>query len=143
MWYTSWMDRAAAIDHIVGLLEGPDEPTANTSMRLPDNLRKAAALAVGALGMAPSTTLFTAEALRGELEHVAFRAALDEHYAEHPQVRPTLAELALAMALVDGSDLAEDPGALERAATAVQSWKPDADADDVLTWAAGARWATA
>lgn len=137
------MDQATAIDHIIGLLDGPDGPTANTSMRLPDNLRKAAALAVGALEMAPSTTLFTAEALRAELEHVVFRAALEEHYAEHPHVRPTLAELALAMAQVDGSDLADDPEALERAAAAVQLWKSDADADDVLAWAAGARWATA
>lgn len=133
------MERGEAIDQINQLLDAPDGPTTNTSMRLPDNLRKAAALAVGVLDLAPSATAFTADALRAELEHVAFRAALDLHYEAHPELRPTLAQLALALAEMDGSDLAEDPAAIERAADAVVAWRSDADADDVLTWAEATR----
>lgn len=137
------MERAEAIDQINQLLDAPEGPTTNTSMRLPDNLRKAAALAVGVLDLAPSATTFTADALRAELEYAVFHAALEEIYREDPSLRPSLAELALALAEMDGSDLADDPAAIERAADAVVKWRPEADADDVLAWAAGARWASA
>jgi hypothetical protein len=137
------MDRLTAIDEINELLDAPETTTTNTSMRLPDTLRKAAAIAVGALDMAPSATTFTAEALRAELEHFVFRAALEAHYDEHPEMRPTLADLAKAVAAMEGSDLADDPGAIERAAVAILEWRPDAGPDDVLAFAAGARWATA
>ncbi|MCU1371599.1 MAG: hypothetical protein JWO77_2793 [Ilumatobacteraceae bacterium] len=137
------MERTEAIDQIIELLDAPEGSTTNTSMRLPDTLRKAAALAVGALDMAPSATTVTADALRAELEHFVFRVALEEIYRDDPSLRPSLFDLALAMAQMDGSDLADDPAALRAAAAAVVTWRPDADADDVLAWAAGARWATA
>lgn len=133
------MERTEAIDLIIELLDAPEGPTTNTSMRLPDTLRHAAALAVGALEMAPSATIFTADAMRAELEHVVFRAALEEHYDAHPEIRPSLTDLALALAEMDGSDLADDPEAIDRAAKAVAAWKPDADPDDVLLWAAATR----
>lgn len=137
------MERAEAIEAIIELLDAPEDSTTNTSMRLPDNLRKAAALAVGSLDLAPSATVFTADAMRSELEHLVFQAGLEEYYRVYPDSRPSLFDLALALAEMDGSDLADDPAALERAAAAVVTWRSDADADDVLAWAAGARWATA
>jgi hypothetical protein len=129
------MDRLAALDRIIELLDAPDGPTTNTSMRLPDNLREAAALAVGALDLAPSATTLTTDALRAALEHLAFRAGLEAHYEAHPQVRPSLAQIALARAEQDGSPLADDPVSIERAAADIQRMHPDADAGDVLIWA--------
>jgi hypothetical protein len=133
------MNRLEAIDEIISLLDAPESPTTNTSMRIPDSLRRAAALAVGALDMASSTTALATDALRTEIEHIVFRAALEAHYDTYPEIRPSLAELAVALAEMDGSDLADDPEAIARAAEAVTAWKPDADPDDVLVWAAATR----
>ena len=62
-------------------------------------------------------------------------AALEQHFAAHPHARPSLAEVALALAAQDGSPLADRPELLERAATQLLARHPDADADDVLLWA--------
>ena len=61
--------------------------------------------------------------------------ALDEHYAEHPEVRPTLAEVAQTAAEMDGNPLASRPDLLRDAAAEVVADNPDADCDDVLTYA--------
>jgi hypothetical protein len=104
-------------------------------MRLPANLREAAAIAVEQLGVAPSTTMLTAAALRSVLDVLVKQAALDEHYRQHPSARPTLAEVALALAAQDGSPLAEQQEVVAAAAQQVLERHPDADADDVLLWA--------
>lgn len=124
-----------ALDRLVALLDADDEPTVNTSMRLPTSLRDAAALAVEHFGAATSTTALTSAALRSALESAALRAALDLHYRRYPQARPSLADIALALARQDGSPLAEQPEVIERAAREVVVRRPDADADDVLLWA--------
>lgn len=114
----------------------PDEDaTSNTSMRLPTALRDAAALAVRELGLATSTTALTAGALRAALETAVMRAALDAHYLQQPGTRPSLAEIALAMAEQMGSPLADHPAALASAAEQVLRRHPGADAHDVLLWA--------
>lgn len=64
--------------------------------------------------------------------------ALEAHYAQHPGCRPTLAEVALALAAQDGSPLAGRPDLIEAAAEAALAQLPGADADDVLAWAARA-----
>ena len=110
--------------------------TASTSVRLPIALRDAAALAA-AMGLVESASEATVAGLRRSLEAVAQRAILDAHYERHPEARPSLAEVALAAAELDGSPLAADPALLRRAAEAVVSLRPDADADDVLLYAAG------
>lgn len=69
--------------------------------------------------------------------------ALETHYQQHPEARPSLVEVALALAAQDGSPLAERPDLIERAAAQVTSRHPDADADDVLLWAEAQRAAPA
>lgn len=123
------------IDRMLALLAEPEEPTAGTSMRLPVALREAAALAVRHLELAPSTTALAVSALRTTLETAVMQAALDAHYAEHPALRPTLADLAVAAAEQDGHPFAKEPERLARAAVEVARHRPDADADDVLLWA--------
>lgn len=129
------MDALEALDEMNRLLAEVDGETVNTSMRLPVALRDAAALAVTQFDAAPSTTHMTASALRSTLETVVMEAALRLHYEQHPDARPSLSEVALALAVQDGSPLADRPDLVERAARAVAARRPDADADDVLLWA--------
>ena len=129
------MTELQILDEINRLLDADDDSTVNTSMRLPATLRDAAALAVQHLGVAGSTTSLTAAALRRALETAVTEAALEVHFEQHPHARPSLAEVALALAAQDGSPLAERPELLERAAAQVLASHPDADADDVLLWA--------
>ena len=129
------MDQRQVLDEINRLLDTDDDATVNTSMRLPAALRDAAALAVTHLGVATSTTSLTAAALRRALETAVTHAALEAHLDQHPHARPSLAEVALALAAQDGSPLAERPELLERAAAQVLASHPEADADDVLLWA--------
>lgn len=112
-------------------------------MRLPSALREAAAVAVKELGAASSTTALTATALRSALEAVVMQAVLDAHYQEHPDLRPSLADLAIAAAEMDGHPLASQPQALRRAAAELLKTHPDGDADDVLLWAEARAAATA
>lgn len=119
------------------LLAALDEHSGSvvTSVRQPASLRRALTAAVR-LGLVSSANEAQTVGLRTYLETLARRAALDAHYARHPETRPTLAEVALALAELDHSDLAEHPELIERAAAEVVGYRPDADADDVLLWAA-------
>jgi hypothetical protein len=123
------------IDRINELLDSTDDQTVNTSMRIPAALRDAAALAVNELDLAPSTTVLTANALRAALEAAVMQAVLDRHYEEHPDARPTLADLAIAAAELDGHPLAGQPGLLRQSAAEVQQRHPEAGPEDVLLWA--------
>lgn len=129
------MDDLAVLDEMIRLLDVDDDDTVNTSMRLPVALRNAAALAVERLGAAPSTTAMTAAALRQTIETIVMETALRVHGEQHPGAKPTLAEVALALAEQDGSPLAERQDLVESAAAAVLARHPDADGDDVLLWA--------
>jgi hypothetical protein len=124
-----------AIDRIIELLGSEGTETVNTSMRIPSALRDAAAIAVNDLGIAPSTTALTTDALRAMLEAFVMQAVLDEHYQQHPHARPSLADLAIATAELDGHPLASEPERLRRAATQIVARHPDADADAVVVWA--------
>ena len=129
------MTTEEAIDRINELLGSTDPATANTSMRIPKPLREAAALAVSELDVAPSTTILTANALRMFLQGTVVLAALELHFEEYPEARPTLAELALAAAEIDGNPLAQRPELLERSAAEVARRHPGASFEDVLLWA--------
>jgi hypothetical protein len=124
-----------ALARINALLDRSDEETVGTSMRIPAALRDAAAVAVAELAVAPSTTALTTDALRCRLEAIVIEAALEVHYAQHPPARPTLAELAIAAAELDGNPLAATPELIRDAAVAILERHPGADADDVLIWA--------
>lgn len=129
------------LERLLDLLDQSAEESVSTSVRLPASLREAAALAV-TMGLASSASELTVVGLRQSLEAVAQRAVLDAHYRQHPHARPRLAEIARAAADLDGNPLAERPKLLARAAKAVAALKPDADADDVLLYAAGLAAAT-
>ncbi|HET8643116.1 MAG TPA: hypothetical protein VFM37_14365 [Pseudonocardiaceae bacterium] len=124
------------LERLLDLLDAADEDTAGTSIRLPTNLRDAAVVAVK-LGWASSTTELTVHGLRYALEAYAQRAVLDAHYQAHPQVRPDLAEVALATAKIDGSALAGRPDLVRRAAAEVDTVTDHPTPDDVLIYAAG------
>lgn len=132
---SSIMDDLTALDELNRLLDADDAETVNTSMRLSVSLRDAAALAVEHFSAAPSATSMAAAALRQSLETLAMEMALHLHYREHPAARPSLAEIAHALAVQDGSPLAERLDLIVAAASAVVERHPDADADDVLLWA--------
>ncbi|MHB1584326.1 MAG: hypothetical protein ACYCU7_13810 [Acidimicrobiales bacterium] len=120
---------------LLDLLDDMGEETVSTSVRLPVNLRDAAALA-NELGLGASTSELTVRGLRDVLGAFAQRRLLDAHYRTHPEAKPDLAEIALALAELDGRPLAEQPELIRRAAQEVVAVKPSADADDVLLYAA-------
>jgi hypothetical protein len=121
-WYSSGMDVLQAVDRINELLESDMGQTSNTSMRIPTALRDAAAIAVRELGAASSTTALTA-------------AALDDHIRQYPEARPSLGDLAVAAAELDGHPLAGEPTRIRQAALEVEARHPDAEPEDVLLWA--------
>jgi hypothetical protein len=130
------MDRN--LKRLLALLDAVDAETVGTSVRLPANLRDAAALAAD-MGLAASTTELTVRGLRDALDAFAQRAVLDAHYRAQPAVRPDLAEIALAAAEIDGNPLAATPELIRRAAAGVDAIRNDPTPDDVLLYAAGLR----
>jgi hypothetical protein len=129
------VEQRDVISRISALLDARDDRTVGTSMRIPESLRDAAALAVEHLHVASSTTALTADALRSRLEAIVLQAALDSHYRDNPRARPSLGDLAVAAAELDGHPLAARADILRHAAEEVVRTHPDADADDVLLWA--------
>ncbi len=129
------VSREEALDRIVALLRADDDESVSTSMRLPASLREAVAIAVDELGLSVSSGLLTAEALRESLSTAVAMEALELHYQQYPELRPTLGELAVAAAELDGHPLAEEPGVLHRAAEQIVKFRPHADPDDVILWA--------
>jgi hypothetical protein len=74
-----------------------DRPGKAVSAHLDPALSEAAKAAV-ALGASGSVSAFTGQALERALRSVALRHVLDEHYGEHPEDRPTCADVALHLA---------------------------------------------
>ncbi|WP_219417297.1 hypothetical protein [Pseudonocardia nigra] len=124
------------LERLLDLLDVADGETVGTSVRLPVALRDAAAIAAE-VGLVGSTTELTVRGLRAALEDVAQRAVLDAHYAEHPEARPDLAEIAIATAELDGHPLAARPDLVRRAAAALVEIVHDPSPDEVLGYAAG------
>ncbi len=137
-WYGCGVDKRR-LDQLLDLLDGLDtspSETVGTSIRIPARMRDAIALATD-MGLAASTTELTIRGLRDTLEAFAQRAVLDAHYRRHPKARPSLAEVALAQAEIDGNPLAGRPDLLEEAATRIRAVREDPTPDDVLVFAAG------
>jgi len=129
----------ARLARLLDLLEGLDQAgqaTMGTSVRLPTSLRAAAVLATE-MGLTGSMTELTVAAVREALEAFAQRGVLEAHYQAHPDTRPTLGEVALATAQIDGNPLADQPELVARAAQAILAVKADPSPDDVLLYAAG------
>lgn len=126
-------DRLTRLFDLLGGAEADE--TVVTSVRQPARLREALKLAVE-LGLDDTANDAAVAALRDRLDAFAQRLALDAHYEAHPDVRPSLADRALAAARLDGDRLVEQPDLLRRAAREVTALRPDASADDVLLYAA-------
>jgi hypothetical protein len=139
MWYNWPMASDQILEQISALLASEDDSTVNTSMRLPAKLREAAALATEHLGVAPSTTAYTAQLLRSDIEASLLAAVLEAHYEDVPSDRPSLAEIALGVAEIDGNPLAHRPDLITRAAEEIVATRPQATPDDVLLWAEAQR----
>jgi len=105
-----------------------------TSVRVPQGLRHAAKVLQEA-GLISSWSDLLVQGARDRLEAIAHRAGLGAHYTDHPELRPSVAEVALALARMDESNLADQPELVEQAATELTAVRPDATADDVLTYA--------
>ena len=129
------MERQTVLEQMSKLLASQADNTANTSMRIPSTLREAASLAVTELGVASSTTALTTAALRSALEAVLTQAALDDHYRQYPLSRPSLGDLAVAAAEMDGNPLAAHPDTLHKAAAEIVTRHPAASPEDVILWA--------
>lgn len=112
--------------------------TTVTSVRQPAALREAVKLAVE-LGMDANTNDATVNAVRDRVETFAQHLALEAHFQRHPETRPTLAELAIVAAELDGHPLAGHGKLLSTAAAELAKSKPDATGSDVLIYAMGMR----
>lgn len=110
-------------------------PSTVTSIRQPEGLRRAVQAAV-ALGWAKSANEGTVDALRDELVVFCRERAMEAHFREHPQARPTLAGVAIALAELDHDPLADAPELIHQAAEEIVLLRPHATPDEVLVWAA-------
>jgi len=124
-----------SLQDLVDALDATDAQSVSSSVRQPGALQRALRAAVE-LGFASSANDGINSSLRIQLDAFAQRLALDQHYAEYPDARPTLAEVALELARLDHDSIADHPDLIAQAAREVVTYRPDADADDVLLWAA-------
>ncbi len=125
------------MDAILGRLgsAGADNETVVSSVRLPVALRDAAR-ALHELGVAPSFNEVLVQGARDRILALVHRGGLDAHYAHHPDVRPSPAAVAMALARMDGSELADHPDVIEQAAAELGAGRDDLSGDDVLVYAA-------
>ena len=124
------------LQRLLDLLDQVDDAaTVGTSVRLPVALRDAAAVAVRA-GLLSSVTEVTVRGLQAELEQVANRAVLDEHYREHPEARPSRWEVASQRPNCPGTHW-QRAQLVRRAADEVVRIVDDPSPDEVLAYAAG------
>ena len=126
-------------DTLFELLDRLDSSaTTVTSVRQPAALREAVKVAVK-LGMDTTTNDATVHAVRDRVEAFAQHLALEAHFRRHPEARPTLAELAVAAARLDGHPLSGEEQLLRTAAAELGASQPGASGADVLIYAMGMR----
>jgi hypothetical protein len=95
----------------------------------PAALRDAVRVAVD-LGLAESPNEVAVAAVRRRIEAFAQSLALAEHFAAHPAARPSLGDLAIAAAELDGHPLAGEHEFLRRCADEVAAIRPDPKGED-------------
>lgn len=123
------------VDRVAELLDSTDDSTVNTSMRLPSALRDAAALAVEQWSVSPSATTLAALGMRQVIETALMAAALEADYQAFPADRPSLVDVADALAAQEGSPVAGHRGLLELAHGQLLARRPLGDAHDLVVWA--------
>ena len=67
--------------------------------------------------------------------------ALELHFEQYPEARPSLADLAVVAAEWDGNPLAQRPELLRRYAEELQRRRPHAEPEDVVLWAEAREYA--
>lgn len=135
-WYIPFMEATdAEIATFIELLMDRDAVATGTSVRIPENLRRAGAIATE-MGLAPSMTDLAVSGLRGVLEGIAMTLVLEQHFLEHPHLRPSLAQEAAGLAELDGNPLVMHIDLIEEASASLIETNPAATADDVLIYAA-------
>jgi len=85
-----------------------DQPGRPVSAHLDPALNEAAKAAV-ALGLTESVSALTGAALHAELRRLALRGVLDAHYAQRPDDRPHVAEVARYLAAARKLPVADRP----------------------------------
>lgn len=120
---------------IEALIRAADEPSelVGSSVRLPRNVRDAIRMA-RAMGYGDSLTSITTQAIRTELRYVAQDLAIELHFAEHPEARPSLAERVRALALILDHPLADQPDRIDQLVSAACASIPEIEleAEDVV-----------
>jgi len=127
---------ARMLDLLDAAGSGSDTAGTGTSVRLPNALKQAAALA-SELGLAESASELIARGLHGALVDLAQRAMLDDHYRLHPDSRPELAEVTIALAQIDGDPLGSNPRVIRKAITHLRTAGREPTPDEVLLFAGG------
>lgn len=110
--------------------EHGDETTRATSLRLPEAVHRAAMLATE-LGMDPSLTAATSDALLGRVRRFARSRALADHLAAFPSDEPGLADVALRRASGSEHPATTNPSLVRAVAAIVAAEDP--------TWARSGR----
>lgn len=130
------MDAEQVVDRIIELLDEPVSGSSVTSVRIHSNVKQAQDLAREHLGLTDPMSDLVEQGIRDKLNALVFHAGLEAYFARYPQSRPTLGEVALAMAQQDGDPLATrlDLAAFQQAAEQVVQHRPDASPEDVILW---------
>ncbi|MCL2848721.1 MAG: hypothetical protein FWE61_01590 [Micrococcales bacterium] len=129
------MDAEEAIDRIIGLLDEPGSDSSVTSVRIRSNLRQAQDLAREHLGLTEPMGQLVEQGIAQALRGVVFRAGLQAYFARYPELRPSLGQVAFALAEQEADPLVQlGPEVFEQAAAQIVADRADASPQDVVVW---------
>ncbi|MCL2423987.1 MAG: hypothetical protein FWD11_08890, partial [Micrococcales bacterium] len=122
------MSAEQVLDQIIRLLEEPATESSVTSVRIRSNVKQAQDLAREHLGLTEPMSDVVEQGIRDALRALVFRSGLEAYLARHPQSRPTLGDVAFALAEQDRDPLAHElgPAAFQRAAEQIVQDRPAA-----------------
>lgn len=121
---TTFVDAVRAIDD-------DDRPGASTSVRRRPAVSEALSLAVG-LGLGDSGNALNEEALIDRLRRAAHRLAVEVHYEQYPEDRPSRAEVAAVQLRRQGEALADRADLLDAAEQLLLDAGDQPTADEVI-----------
>jgi len=130
------MDVEQAIDRVIELLEEPASDSSVTSVRVRSTIKQAQEIAREHLGLTEPMSDLVEQGVREALRGLVFRSGLEAYLARNPQSRPTLADVAFALAEQERDPLVRElgPEAYQRAAEQIVQDRPDAGPEDVVVW---------
>ncbi|MCL2467977.1 MAG: hypothetical protein FWF02_09605 [Micrococcales bacterium] len=129
------MDVEQVIDRIAELLDEPGSESSVTSVRIRSNLRAAQDLAREHLGLTEPIGQLVEQGIAQALRGVVFRAGLQAYFARYPESRPSLGQVAFALAEQEADPLCRlGPQVFEQAAAQIVADHADASPEDVIVW---------